>query len=844
MNKIKATLSDGKIIIHSPRILSVIILKELTQWTLEEGLQYKYEIAAYPYNCFVISCLMRRKPDSFEDTNILPELLQVASNVTMPIAYIQGGNSFGIRIPDIPAYKLLVKTMGARNNLLDIWTVPLTRLYETYSIISLWSHPFLPKFTIRKELQELVSQKIAKKDNLENLIKTKLTDLYTVQHGYQIKPEGFTKLKYSSIADILLRRPTRYIDRSDIRTLKDAPYWTQSYVKGKINSISTSLNNKLKLNIRDDTLEEFEIDFFGGGWLSGIYNKDDEVVVSINRRSKNHAGGNEIINPTEVKYLPIAPVYRQAPRSKITTKLLTNCVNEIFSRFDGGDLFSYINGPESSFWELIRKLHFPKNTNEYSQTLDDLAFIELVLLQLLFLEKKENTVDREGVPKTAKTSPLMEEAIKSLPYELTNGQKNSIKQIIMKLRTNKYEDILLSGDVGSGKSNVAQSVCLYTVDSGYQAVLIGPTEILAKQLYDTFVKFIEPLENKPNIVYLSGNSTAREKKEIQEQIKSGEAQIIVGTHSVFGIEYNNLGLIVIDEQQKFGKAQREMLINSRPDGKLVDLLSQTATPIPRSTALAFYGDIDLITLTEKPNNRKENITKWIRQSTDEFLRTTTSEVWNHIFSEIEDGRQIFIVTPAVEEGSKMASVKNVAKVIENEFGDKIKIGKVHGGLKKESQNKIISQFRDKKFDVLIASSIIEVGMDIPNSTIIVVLDAERFGASSLHQIRGRVGRSGYQGYCYLVSNSESKSAERRLGALVDSNDGFQIALVDLETRREGDLLGDRQAGESNLIFCDLSDHSKIIDIAKYEANRIYNSEYRERALSDARLFLKKDDKEE
>lgn len=841
MNKILATLENDTIIIKSPRALSNTILKELTNWELTtDSSPFVYSIKAFPYNCFVIFSLMYKSPGIFENLDISNLLKINIKSVTPPKAFLQGESAIGINVPDINSYLQFLSIIGAKQVRMGLWTIPFSRLYEAYKLIESWQHPFLPPIKIHPDLLNLVTYKLTENNDLESLFSTELTELYSIYHGYQIKFDGFKKLKYEHASDLLLRRPTRYIDRTDITDFTKAKFWKPALVKGTIQKISSTFNNRLIVHLVDTRNEDgIEISFFAGGYLSRVYSPGDVVIIDLLKTGKFSANGSAIIPLIEVETNPILPVYRQAPSSKITTKVLTNCVNELFMRFDGSKIGNYIKTIDKTLWELLHDLHFPKDVNSYMKTLDQLAYIELVYLQLLFIDKRKNTETREGVSKSSTTPTLMKSAIDALPYELTNGQKDAIKHIISRLRTNEYQDILLSGDVGSGKTSVAQAACLYTVDSGYQAALVGPTEILAKQLYETFLKLIAPLENKPTIVYLSGNTKAAEKKKILKGIEDGSINIIVGTHGVFNItEWDNLGLIVIDEQQKFGAAQREKLLYSRKDGKLPDLLAQTATPIPRSTALAFYGDIDLITLTEKPNNRKENITKWIKSSTDDFLKDITSPTWGHIFKEIQDGRQIFIVTPAVSEGAKMASVKKVAKILEQQF-PKIKIGKVHGQMTKEKQNKILEEFRDEKYEVLIASSVIEVGIDVPNSTIILVLDAERFGASSLHQIRGRVGRSHHQGYCYLISDKDNKSTSKRLGALVESNNGFDIALVDLETRKEGDILGTRQSGESSLIFCDLADHTKLIDLARQEAQRIYNSDDRELALKDATTFLKK-----
>ena len=354
-----------------------------------------------------------------------------------------------------------------------------------------------------------------------------------------------------------------------------------------------------------------------------------------------------------------------------------------------------------------------------------------------------------------------------------------------------------------------------------------------------------PKDKKPTIAFLGGKVKAKEKREILKYVKSGDIDILIGTHSVLNnkIEFRNLGLIIIDEQQKFGKAQREALLDARSDGLKPDLLAQTATPIPRSTAQAFYGDIDLISLYGKPEGRIEIVTEWIKESPKEITKDKKHKVWRDIEEEVNKGHQAFVVVPMVHESKKMdsASVEGAYKDLKKSLPN-LKIGFTHGSLKKADQHDVMEKFRNNELDVLVASTVIEVGVDVPNATRIVVLSADRMGASSLHQIRGRVGRSNLPSTCYLVSEGNTVTSQKRLQALVDSADGFEIAKVDLETRGEGDLFGDRQAGDStSLRFSNLIDHSKLVADAQRIAKNIYESEYKDLAVRDAQAILGKEE---
>lgn len=404
------------------------------------------------------------------------------------------------------------------------------------------------------------------------------------------------------------------------------------------------------------------------------------------------------------------------------------------------------------------------------------------------------------------------------------------------------ENFVTKGYVVTHNTTIAQLSCMQALDNGHQAVLAAPTEILARQLHASFEKVVSamPSNLRPTIAFMGGKMKAKEKKELLKYIKTGDIDFVVGTHSVLSakIEFRSLGLIVIDEQQKFGAAQREILLDSRADGRKPDLIAQTATPIPRSTAQAFYGDINLISLYGKPEGRIEIDTEWIKEDPKKATKDKNSKMWKDVMEEIKKGHQVFVVVPMVYESKKMdsASVEGAYKDLKKTLPE-ARIGYTHGSLKKDDKQGAMDEFREGNLDILVASTVIEVGVDVPNATRIVILSADRLGASSLHQIRGRVGRSNLQSTCYLVSEGKTATSKKRLKALVDHTDGFEIAKVDLETRGQGDLFGLRQAGESTLRFSNLVDHSKIVSKAQKLANEIYDSKYKDIALADANAFL-------
>lgn len=430
---------------------------------------------------------------------------------------------------------------------------------------------------------------------------------------------------------------------------------------------------------------------------------------------------------------------------------------------------------------------------------------------------------------------------------LVNVEKLDYKEKTICIKVDAKDELfVIEHYIVTHNTILAQLTCLQAVDNGYQAVLAAPTEVLAGQLYKTFVKLLEgiPQNLRPSIVFMSGALKAKEKREILKAIEFGEVDLIVGTHSVLNakIPYKNLGVVCIDEQQKFGTAQRNSLLNIRKDNFMPDIISQTATPIPRSTAQIFYGDINLIVVDQKPEGRKEIITEWLHEDPRKIIKTKTNPLWKDINDEIAAGHKVFIVVPMVHENEKVnaASVAETVKALAQTLpGTEIEF--VHGQMKKDIQQQHIENFRTGTANLLVASTVIEVGVDIPEATRMIILSADRLGASSLHQIRGRVGRNSLQSKCYLVSDNEKESNTARLQSLVDSNNGFEIATVDLHTRGEGDLFGEKQAGDTKLTFASLVNHSTLIDDARAVAEEIYKTPRKVEAIQDAEAVLKSEE---
>ena len=458
--------------------------------------------------------------------------------------------------------------------------------------------------------------------------------------------------------------------------------------------------------------------------------------------------------------------------------------------------------------EAIENIHFPKDNETLQKARYSLVFEELFLIQLkLALLREENNKNLSAVPLEIKKDGLVMRFIESLPFKLTSAQQRAVNEILNDLNSTKPMQRLLQGDVGSGKTVVATIMLLAGIENGYQAAIMAPTEILAQQHYNNLVKWLTPLGLKVELLIGSIGKKIRRESEIN--LRNGQANIAVGTHALIqdGVEFANLGAVVIDEQHRFGVKQRLAL---RKKSQNPQVLTMTATPIPRTLAITMNGDLDLTIIDELPKGRKPIITT---------LTNSRRQIADLIRHEVDAGRQAYIVYPLIEE-SETLSAK--AATIEKERWQKevfpnYKIGLLHGKLKNDEKDEVMEKFKNKEYDILVSTTVVEVGVDVPNATVIVIENAERFGLSQLHQLRGRVGRSDLQSYCVLSSSTKSQETRARLDIMTQTNDGFVIAEKDLQIRGPGEFLGTRQSGLPDMIIADIVNDAKILELARSEA---------------------------
>lgn len=474
--------------------------------------------------------------------------------------------------------------------------------------------------------------------------------------------------------------------------------------------------------------------------------------------------------------------------------------------------------------EALQLIHFPTSIEHIKKAKVRLIYEELFefMFQIMYLKEKET--ESFGLPRSFDSSKI-EEFICHLSFELTVDQKKAIEDGLQDLRSNKRMNRLVLGDVGSGKTIVATILMYANVIAGYQSVLMAPTEILATQHYLSFLKLFEhyPI----HIELLVGSMKVKEKKSVIEKIETGQVDIVIGTHALLNehFAFHNLGLVVTDEQHRFGVNQRKMLQNK---GYRSDVLYLSATPIPRTYALTIYGDMDTSMISTKPNGRKEIITKVKKES-------ELKEVLSAIYEEVKQGHQIYVVAPLIEE-SESDELKNVhllKEKFELAFRNKVFVSVLHGKMKSKEKEVVMKQFETGEIPILISTTVIEVGVDVKNATMMVIFNAERFGLATLHQLRGRVGRNDLQSFCYLISNQDTP----RLQVLEESNDGFYISEKDFELRGQGDLFGVQQSGDMAFKLADLKRDYKILLQAKEDV--ISFLERKEYLSSDYYLNLMK-----
>ena len=570
-----------------------------------------------------------------------------------------------------------------------------------------------------------------------------------------------------------------------------------------------------------DASGRLPVAWFNAPYLRGTLKKGSVFILRgkiIRKKGRPQMEHPEIFTPAAYEEIihSMQPVYGLT--KGLSNKMITKLVHQILdTRPLHGE---YLPEEIRERYQLadanyaIRTIHFPKNMQELLTARKRLVFDEFLLFVLAIQLLKEKT---EEAPNTFPMKPVWttEEIIEGLPYDLTGAQKNVWHEIERDLSGHKLMSRLVQGDVGSGKTVIAFLAMVLSAENGFQSALMVPTEVLANQHYEGFLRLME----EQNIaschpVLLTGSTTARQKREIYQKIADGEVNVIIGTHALIQekVEYKNLGLVITDEQHRFGVRQREALTTR---GNPPHVLVMSATPIPRTLAIILYGDLDISIIDELPAKRLPIKNCVVGTS-------YRPKAYSFIEKQVQMGRQAYVICPMVEEseGLEAENVTDYARKLQEVLPGEIKVEILHGKMKPKEKNRIMEAFASGEIQVLVSTTVVEVGVNVPNATVMMIENAERFGLAQLHQLRGRVGRGKYQSYCIFMSASKSKETKERLDILNHSNDGFKIASEDLRLRGPGDLFGIRQSGLMNFKLGDIYQDAKILQMANESADQL------------------------
>jgi ATP-dependent DNA helicase RecG len=667
--------------------------------------------------------------------------------------------------------------------------------------------------------------------------------------------ELFKKIDVFTVEDLLFKLPRRYEDRSTLPSISELYLGRWATIHGQVGRIESKTFKggrvMLRAYVRDGS-GTVCLTWFNQPWIKGQLEKSSGEIYAYGQ-VKDGQNGFEIASPEWEavggeedpeefgKIVPVYPLTEGLPQ-KIVRRAMRAALRDYLPHVQDAlpEELRRAEGLREVQW-CLSQIQAPKSEPERQEARLRLVFEEFYYLQLGLALKRNEIHGEHGIafpvkalmdgreeetlpsstgsglfagnePKPYAGEPLMTQIRRVLPFELTNAQKKVIREIWSDMSSPHPMNRLVQGDVGSGKTAVAICAMLTAVRSGYQAAIMAPTEILAEQHYINIKRLLEPLEIPVGLIV--GQQTARERSQVSARVASGEIKIAVGTHALIqsDLKFAHLGLTIVDEQHRFGVLQRKALrdkANQNPD-----VLVMTATPIPRTLTMAIYGDLDLSVIDELPPGRRPIKTHWKRTSERDAVYATVQAL-------VAEGRQAYFVCPLVSESEKMmaqAAEDLYLRLKAGPFSDK-RIELLHGQLKSREKEEVMRQFRTGEIDVLVSTTVIEVGVDVPNASVMVIEDANRFGLSALHQLRGRVGRGDIQSYCIVIADGKSGDARERLTALVGTNDGFKIAEEDLRLRGPGILAGTQQAGHADFKFGDLVQDGKLLEVARQAAIR-------------------------
>ncbi|EGT5421828.1 ATP-dependent DNA helicase RecG [Clostridioides difficile] len=653
-----------------------------------------------------------------------------------------------------------------------------------------------------------------------------MLDLYKdVQYIKGIGPKKADKLNKLGIfilKDLLYYFPRQFEDRNNLKKIAQLEDGEKVTIKAVISSINTFSPKEgmtlTKIDVKDET-GSAKLVFFNKSYIKNTFRPGDSILVFGKVKKKFN---NLELTSCELEYLTNSPknTCRFMPVYQLTYGVTNKEIMSIIRTvLEDKELIIQEYMPQRiiekyrlcSIDFAVRNIHSPSSKESLKIALYRIVFEELLILQLGLFVFKSGRNKEDGIK--FETSKDLKKIISALPFKLTKAQNRALDEIIQDMNLEKIMNRLVQGDVGSGKTVVALLALANCVLNGYQGALMAPTEILAGQHYISLTESLKDFGI--NVGLLIGSLTKKQKDTVLEQIRNNEIDILIGTHALIEdkVEFNNIGLVITDEQHRFGVMQRSKLSLK---GANPDILVMTATPIPRTLALILYGDLDISIIDELPPGRQPIETIAIEKSKRDRAYN------NLVRREVESGRQVYIVCPLVEE-SEAIEAKSAVELVEElraEYFHDLRLGLLHGKMKSSEKDEVMRLFKNKEIDILVSTTVIEVGVNVPNATLMIIENAERFGLAQLHQLRGRVGRGSHKSYCVLIYDSKTDVCRQRMAIMEETNDGFKISEKDLEIRGPGEFFGTRQHGLPELKVANLFKHIKILKLAQQEARYI------------------------
>ncbi len=622
-------------------------------------------------------------------------------------------------------------------------------------------------------------------------------------------------LGIETIEDLLFTFPARHEDVR-LKDLAETPHNEKVTVEARVESeptvFYTGRKNRLQVHILAGRYLVKAV-FFNQAYLKNKLHVGDTVTITGKwDKGRQSISASRIEFGPKTQQMDFEPVY--ALRGKVTKKRFTTFIQTALQTYqevipETLPLFLREKYRLLPIVDALYAVHFPKSVQHANQARRRFAYEELLHFQLRIQALRKLRLNEEGGRAISYNLPLVKALITRLPYELTGAQKRVVNEIFRDIKSPYRMNRLLQGDVGSGKTVVAALALYAVVTAGYQGALMAPTEILAEQHSVSLAEWLAPLGVR--LAMLSGSTKTKVRREVLAHLASGKIDIVIGTHALIqpDVEFKQLGLVITDEQHRFGVSQRRIL---RDKGEQPDVLFMTATPIPRTLAITAFGEMDVSAIDEMPAGRKVIETHWLRPE-------QMSAVFERLTLELQAGRQAYAICPLIEESDKL-DVQNAVELYEqlaSFYEGKFKVGLMHGRLPADEKERVMRDFSNGDITVLVSTTVVEVGVNVPNATFMLITDAERFGLAQLHQLRGRVGRGEHQSYCVLLADPKTDEGKERMMAMTATNNGFELAEKDLALRGPGDFFGRKQSGLPEFKMADLVEDYRILDVARQDA---------------------------